>query len=138
MARKRTGTRQTGSEVESKRQKRDLSSSTDRSGRETSTTTTTSTSDKLTSTTTPMTSDMGSPPGNIGSPPGNTGTDAAHNDDTAHDTMPPDSTGDQSHGPATGPPPAGKHCIACLYSCVFVIYKISSGFNSTNLVFSAR
>ena len=100
-ARKRVVTRHTGSEVESKRQKCDPSPSTDTSGRDTSTT---STSNKLTSSTTPMTSDTGSPPGN-------TGTDVAHTDnaagDTAHDTLPPDSTGDQNHGPATGPPPAG-------------------------------
>jgi len=101
--RKRASTRQAGSEMESKRQKFDVSSSTETSSRETSTTTT-STSHKLTSTTTSTMSDTGSPTGN-------TGTDTAHRapgDETcATQDMPPDdSYGSQGQRPDAGPPPA--------------------------------
>jgi len=119
-ARKRVGPRQAGSEVESKRQKCDVSSSTETSGRDTSTTTTTSTSNKLTSITTPTTSDTSSPQGNVS-------TDAAHGDNTAADDAPPaDSAADQDQGPAAaGPPPAGAYYYVVCFFGSFMFLRIN-------------
>ena len=107
--RKRVSTSQAGSEVESKRQKHDTSSSAETSSRETSTTTTTSTSLKSTSTTTPTTSDTCSSADN-------TGTHASHaaaddkTDNATDDNVPlSDSTAYQGQGSAAGPPPDALH-----------------------------
>jgi len=108
-------TKQAGSELELKRQKRDVSSSTETSSRDTSTTT--STNDKLTTTSTT---------GDTGSPPGNTGTDTAHSaqdHDTSNaptgDTTHSDSPGYHGQGPDADPPPGelnGAH-----YCDVFLV-----------------